>query len=179
MYCHIPRTLLSAMLNLFFFFFLSFFIWLGWVFVAARGLSLVAVSGATLRCGVRTCHFSLRWLLLLQSTGSRHMGFSTCGTQAQLLWLVGSRAQVQQSWRTGFVAPQHVGSSQTRAQTCVPCIGRRILNHCTTREVLLLLFYNGLPFCYITLYGPKIDRNIRCNPSTEDTVMIKIFLAIT
>ena len=38
-------------------------------------------------------------------------------------------------WRTGLVAPQHVGSSRTRAQTRAPCIGRWILNHCTTREV--------------------------------------------
>ena len=30
----------------------------------------------------------------------------------------------------------HVGSSRTRAQTRVPCIGRQILNHCATREVL-------------------------------------------
>ena len=37
-------------------------------------------------------------------------------------------------WLTGLVAPQHVGSSQTRAQTRVPCIGRQILNHCATRE---------------------------------------------
>ena len=34
----------------------------------------------------------------------------------------------------GLVAPRHVGSSQTRARTRVPCIGRRILNHCATRE---------------------------------------------
>ena len=34
----------------------------------------------------------------------------------------------------GPVAPWHVGSSQTRARTHVPCIGRQILNHCTTRE---------------------------------------------
>ena len=27
-----------------------------------------------------------------------------------------------------------MGSSQTRAQTRVPCIGRQILNHCATRE---------------------------------------------
>ena len=27
-----------------------------------------------------------------------------------------------------------MGSSQTRARTCVPCIGRQILNLCTTRE---------------------------------------------
>ena len=34
-----------------------------------------------------------------------------------------------------LVAPWHVGSSRTRAQTHVPCIGRWILNHCATREV--------------------------------------------
>ena len=28
-----------------------------------------------------------------------------------------------------------MGSSQTRDRTCVPCIGRRIPNHCATREV--------------------------------------------
>ena len=53
-------------------FFLRFnfiYFWLRWVFVAARGLSLVAVSGgySSLRC----TGFSLRWLLLLRSTGSR------------------------------------------------------------------------------------------------------------
>ena len=37
-------------------------------------------------------------------------------------------------WFTGLVAPRHVGSSQTRARTRVPCIGRQILNHCATRE---------------------------------------------
>ena len=35
----------------------------------------------------------------------------------------------------GLVAPRHVGSPWTRARTRVPCIGRRILNPCTTREV--------------------------------------------
>ena len=34
----------------------------------------------------------------------------------------------------GFVAPRHVGSSRTRDRTSVPCIGRRILNHCATRK---------------------------------------------
>ena len=37
-------------------------------------------------------------------------------------------------WLTGLVAPWHVGSSQTRARTRVPRIGRQILNHCATRE---------------------------------------------
>ena len=43
----------------------------------------------------------LRWLLLLRSTGSRLTGFSSCGAQAQQLWLAGSRARAQQLWCTG------------------------------------------------------------------------------
>ena len=56
------------------------FFWLHWVFTAARGLSLVAASGgySSLQCA----GFSLWWLLLLRSTGSRHAGFSSCSTQA-------------------------------------------------------------------------------------------------
>ena len=47
------------------------------------------------------------------------------------------------------VAPRHVGSSRTRAQTRVPCIGRRILNHCTTMEVPLCSSLISLfPSCY-------------------------------
>ena len=56
------------------FFFKIYFIyfWLCWVFVAARGLSLVGVSGSysLLWC----VGFSLWWLLLLWSTGSRCVG---------------------------------------------------------------------------------------------------------
>ena len=40
----------------------------------------------------------------------------------------------------GLVAPRHVGSSWTRARTRVPCVGRRILNHCATREAPELAF---------------------------------------
>ena len=113
------------------FIYLFIYLWLCWVFVAARRLSLVVVSGS---CSLLWCAgFSLRWLLLLQSTGSRRTGFSSCGMRAQQLRLAGSRAQTQQLWHTGLVAPRHVGSSWTRNQTCDPCIGRRILNRCTTR----------------------------------------------
>ena len=45
----------------------------------------------------------------------------------------------------GLVAPRHVGSSQTRARTHVPCIGRQILNHCATREAQICLFLNSSP----------------------------------
>ena len=62
-------------------FFFFFFFWLCCVFVAVCGLSLVVASGgySLLRCA----GFSLRRLLLLRSTGSRHAGFSSCGTWAQ------------------------------------------------------------------------------------------------
>ena len=46
----------------------------------------------------------------------------------------------------GPVAPRHVGSSQTRAQTRVPCIGRQILNHCATREAPKPSFYQAAFF---------------------------------
>ena len=87
-------------------------------------------AGATLHCSARASHCS---------------GFSCCGAQAlgvqaQQLWLMGYRAQAQQLWHTGLVAPWHVGSSWTSARTCVPCIGRQILNHCATREVQGFLF---------------------------------------
>ena len=109
---------------------LFFNFWLCWVFVAVHGLSLVMASGgySSLQCA----GFSLQQLLLLRSTGSRHTGFSSCGTRDQQLWLVSSRAQAQQLGHTGLIAPWHVGSSRTRARTHVPCIGRRILNHCAT-----------------------------------------------
>ena len=154
-------------MDLFFclFVFLIFnFFWLCWVFVAACGLSLVAASGgySSLRC----VGSSLLWLLLLQSTGPRVCGLQqlqhaglvvvVCGfqgTRASVvvawdpqLWLAGSREQAQQLWHTGLVAPRHVGSSRTRDRTCDPSIGRRILNHCTTREVpdLFIKTFAGL-----------------------------------
>ena len=49
----------------------------------------------------------------------------------------------------GPVSPRHVGSSQTRARTRVPCIGRQIPNHCATREALPISL-NSLgrwPYC--------------------------------
>ena len=71
-------------------------------------------AGATLHRGARA---------------SLYRSLSCCGAQAP-------DAQAQQLWLTGPTAPRHVGSSQTRARTQVPCIGRQILNHCATREAL-------------------------------------------
>ena len=70
--------------------------------------------------------------------------FSSCGEQGPLFAVMSGlliavtslvAARGLSFWCKGLVSPQHVGSSQTRDQTCVPCIGRRILNLWTTREV--------------------------------------------
>ena len=92
--------------NKFIYFYLFIYFWLHWVFVAARGLSLVAVSGGLLFILVR------RLLTAVASLVAEH-GLQACGLQQ--LWLIGSRAQAQQLWCTGLVAPWHVESSWTRA----------------------------------------------------------------
>lgn len=77
-------------------------------FLAARGLHCCTWVFSS--CG--------EWGLL-SCWGARaleHAGFSSSGTWA-------------------LVAPHHVESSQTRHQTLVPCTGRWILNHWTTRNV--------------------------------------------
>ena len=111
---HTLRTsALLIYLFIYFKFYLFIYLWLCWVFVSVRGLSLLAAQvGATLHHGARASHYR---------------GLSCCGAQAP-------DAQAQQLWLTGLVAPRHVGSSQTRARTRVPCIGRQTLNHCATRE---------------------------------------------
>ena len=77
----------------FIFIYLFIYFWLRWVFVAVRGLSLVAASGvySSLQCA----GFSLRWLLLLRSTGSRRVGFSSCGSRALERRLSSCGAQAQ------------------------------------------------------------------------------------
>ena len=61
-------------------------------------------------------------------------GFSRCtawavGCPGSAAASPGPRAQTQESWRTGLVAPRHVGSSGIRNRICVPCMGRWILYH--------------------------------------------------
>ena len=103
----------------------------GLLFVAVRGL-LIAVASLVVEHG-------------LQELG------------LQQLWLRSSRVQAQQLWHTGLVAPWLVGSSQTRARTYVPCIGRRILNHCATREVPQVLY---LSLFYIIFIGVQLIYNV-------------------
>ena len=74
-----------------------------------------------------------QWLLLLWNTSSRVLSISSHSVWAQYvahrLQRTGSAVVAH-----GLVTLWHVESSQIRDQTCVPCFGRRILMHCTTRE---------------------------------------------
>ena len=75
----------------FYFYFILFYLfiyfWLHWVFVAARGLSLVALSrGATLRCSAWAFHcggFSCcgAWVLGMQASVVVAGGLSSCGAR--------------------------------------------------------------------------------------------------
>ena len=88
MHCNIRQN------AVFLVFFGFIYLWLHWVFVAARGLSPVAVSrGCT---SLECAGFSLRWPLPLWSTGSRRASFSSCGTRApeRRLSSCGTRAQL-------------------------------------------------------------------------------------
>ena len=73
---------------------------------------------------------------------------SLCVLLVAVAFLVEHRLEehrLQELWHMGLAALQHVGSSQTRDRTCVPCIGRQILIHCTTREVLNFTSFNLPP----------------------------------
>ena len=127
--------------NGYYLFFLMLFFKLIYLLLAVLGLRCCATAFTC--CGERgwggysslQCAGFSWWLLLLWSTGSRRAGFSSCGARAQQLW------------RTGLVALRHAGSSRTRAGTRVPCIGRRILNHCATREAPAWVLKPPLPNC--------------------------------
>ena len=110
-----------------YFIYLFIYFWLCWVFGSCEGFLRLRQVGATLhRCAGTALHRGAR--------AFHYRGPSRRRAQAP-------DAQAQQLWPTGPAAPRHVGSSQTRARTRVPCIiGRQILNHCATREALNFKF---------------------------------------
>ena len=70
-----------------FIYFIYFYFWLCWVFVAARGLSLVAARDATLHCGAGASHchgFSCcrAWGPGARASIDVACGLSSCGSQA-------------------------------------------------------------------------------------------------
>ena len=113
----VPCAITLIFFKIFYLLFIYYFIFgcVGSSFLCEGFLQLQR-AGATLHRGARASHYR---------------GLSCCGAQAQQLWLMGP------------VAPRHVGSSQTRARTRVPCIGRQTPNHCATREAPITLIFHG------------------------------------
>ena len=127
----------SLSLYFIYYFFLIFKIYLFILFWAVLGLHCCARAFSS--CGEWGPLFiAVRGLLTVVSSLVAEHRLQVHGLQQ--LWLAGSRAQAQQLWSLGSATPPHVGSSQTRDQTRVPCIGRQIPIHCATREALFLYF---------------------------------------
>ena len=129
-----------------------------WLWFLCEGFPQLWQAGATLHRGARASHYR---------------GLSCRGAQAP-------DAQAQQLWLTGRVAPRHAGSSQTRARTRVPCIGRQILNHCATREAPNWLFLIGCSEkAYPRIVNLNWDLNVKSTSlgeeqsRSEETVSVK------
>ena len=106
-----------------------FIFWLYWVFIALHGFSPAAVTRVYpwIQCGLLTVVTSLVAEFGLYARG------------------------LQELQCVGLIAPQHVGSSQTRDPTHVLCLSRQTLNHRTTREIsLFLCAFQKIAFTYIS-----------------------------
>ena len=148
---------------------------LRWVFVAACRLPLVAASGgySLLWC----VGSSLQQLLLLQSTGSRHVGFSNCSMRVQQLWHAGPRARRLSSCGSRALECR-LSSCGARAQLLgsmwdlpgpgiepmSPALAGRLLTTADTREIPFPLFLNS-KFCLMyrslntVIFSQCLNRN--------------------
>ena len=112
---------------IFFFFFFNFIYFLG----AALGLCFAWTFSSCSEWGLSFIVLC-RLLIVVASLGVEHR----LQTHGLSTWAHRPQSQAQQLWPTNLVAQQHVESSRSRDQTHVPCIGRQILIHFTTRKVL-------------------------------------------
>ena len=112
------------------------------------------------------CYFFLIYI----NFGCPHLprctqAFSARSEQGSPLWGPGLssgrlsllQTQAPQLCHVGSAVPRHVGSSWTRYQTHVPCMGRGIPNHWTMREVLLCFLYSHLTDRERTLRGKATE----------------------
>ena len=110
--------------------------------MAALGLCCCAQAFSS--CGEQGYSVAVCRLVIAVTSLVGEHGLQACGLQQ--LQYAGSVVVAHGLQRVdsvavahGLVAPRHVESSQTRARTRVPCIGRWILNHCATREIPAML----------------------------------------
>ena len=68
-----------------------------------------------------------------------------------------------------------MGSSQTRARTCVPCTGRQTLNHCATREAQLKSFCTAKETINKRKRQPSEWEKIFAKEATDKGLISKIY----
>ena len=103
-------------------------------------LVLFLIPGLTLKSAV---HFLKNCIFTALGLSCCMWAFFSCGKRG--CTVQPSHRSAFSLWHLGWAAPWHVGYPQTRDQTHVPCIGRQILNHWTTREAPIhLIFVYGI-----------------------------------
>ena len=160
--------------QVFFFFFRFIYLWLHWVFNAALGFSLLVAIRASLvsMCGLllfRCVGFLLPRFILFWRTSSMALRLSSWGSQALELRLSSCGALALTS--LGMWDLPRPGT-QPVSPTRVLCIGRQILYHWATREVLLGVFKSQFQFqcCFpktiMLKPQPPCENMERRQPST-------------
>ena len=97
------------------------YFWLCWVFIAALDFLQFSEWRLLSSCGAQASHRG--GLSCCRARALGHVGFSGCNKQAQSLWCM------------GFAGPPHVESPYIRDRSPISCIGGRIPNQWTIREV--------------------------------------------
>ena len=123
------------------------------------GFSLVvAIGGYSL---LQHMAFSLRWLLLLWSTGSRCVGFSSCDMWASVVVVRELQSAGSVVVAHGLSCSAACGIFTDQGSNPCPLHRRQTLNHCATREALGFLFFCFWPChtaCGILIPPPGIER---------------------
>ena len=108
------------------------------------------------------------WAKAFSSWGGYTL-FAVYGLLTAVALLVGEhRLQVhgiQSLQHTGLVVPWHTGSSWARDQTRVPCIGRQIPNHWTTKDFPVYFVIDFISYSSF-IFTVKLSRKYREFPYT-------------
>ena len=133
---------------------------------------------------LRCVGFSLRWLLLLRRTGSRHAGFSSCGLRALECRLssCGARAYLLHSmWDLpgpGLepVSPALAGGLVTAASPGKPSTFFLVSYSATDQQVFSVLLYQMM-FCVCsTFFSGKSSRIFGYLPNSFSSFNMSSFL---
>ena len=139
----------------------SYYLFIGWagVFIAIWAFSLVAVRGSCLQ--LWSMGFSLLHLFLLQSTGSRHEGFSSCD-----FWALEHRLSSSSTWVQ--LLPGLWGLPGPGTEPVSPVLAGRFFTTETTSKAHVLSFNTPMyQFLMVTGFKKSLPT-----PGYEDSFSI-------